>query len=282
MNRSKKISGGRDANLHEHRRRAESETPVPMTSQATRHRGFAPMMSHFRAIGLALLVLAVVPPRLPATIVLNTRLSQAGALADGGANRDMPPVMERTDFLPADLSASAAAADGDTSASASASLHSDITLDTAAGTLRVTGNGATSGEATYGQGTMKGSVGSGGALVIDLNFDLTAVSYTYTLTGQMSASSGDGQYNGDCQALLLSTTTIFAVITQTGETKLLSESGTLPPGNYRLFIRAQGSAPATLLELPHSLGNANASFVFTLEPAGSPTPTPTPTPILHR
>ena len=235
------------------------------------------------SLWLVALVLAVAAPRLPADIVLNSRLSNAGALANAGSNEDRPPLVQQTDFLPADLSAAAAATQDDASASSSASLHSDITLDTVAGTLRLTGDGTTTGDSTFGSTMMLASNTEANVTVLVLDFTLTDVSYTYTLTGQVSSTIDDGQFNGFGNASLrTSSTTIFYVVAVSdadgGESKPLSENGTLPPGTYSFSVLAGGGAPAPFSELPHSKGNANANFVLMLVPVGAPTPTPTPTP----
>ena len=240
----------------------------------------APTTRPVCTIGLVALVLAVASPRLPADIVLNSRLSSAGVLANAGSNEDRPPLLQQTDFLPADLSVTATATQDDASASSSASLHSDITLDSVAGTLRLTGDGTTTGDSTFGSTMMLSSNTQADVSVLVLDFTLTDVSYTYTLTGQVSSTTDDGQYNGLARASLTSSTTIFEVFVLTNdgasESKPLSEKGTLSPGTYSFGVFASGGAPAPFSELPHSKGNANANFVLMLVPVGAPTPTPTP------
>ena len=148
--------------------------------------------SCFRAIGLAALVLAVVSPRAPADITVISRRSDASASAaitdkDGVLHFDFPPTQSQFDLLPANLSNSANVSNSGASATGnSTSVSSAINLDSSTDSLSVTGNGTAAG--TYSPADLVTGSGNGGANLVILDFTLSDVSYTYTLTGQLSST----------------------------------------------------------------------------------------------
>ncbi len=89
--------------------------------------------------------------------------------------------------------------------------------------LRVVGDGTASSN-----GIVSNCVGSASAKLIVLSFTLTHVSYAYSMTGQLNGSNATAKLTGD-------TGTIFERIGAT----ILSDSGTLAPGNYTLSVELQ-------------------------------------------
>ena len=120
--------------------------------------------------------------------------------------------------------------------------------------LRVVGDGTAS---------ASGCLGDASAKLIVLSFTLTEVPYPYSMTGQLNGSNATATLTGE-------TGTIFERV----GTTTLSESGTLPPGNYTLSVNV--SASAYVAGSFHS----DANFAFALDgPMSTPTPTPTPIPV---
>ena len=116
-----------------------------------------------------------------------------------------------------------------------------------------------------GDGTASGSVNTSGyarasAKLIVLSFTLTEVSYPYSMTGQL-AGAGRATLTGE-------TGTIFEKVGPVA----LSESGTLPPGNYTLWVEAYAAIGVA------GNYNSDANFVFAIDGQVS-TATPTPTPV---
>ena len=213
------------------------------------------------------LVVAVVLPRASAEIFLTSRNSEVSSAAGAGSSTATPPPKMQMDFLPANLSNSASASDGDVSGSGNGSLHSDITLDPVAGTLRLTGDGTSSSNGT------NGGFGNGSVTVLLLDFSLTDISYSYTLTGQLSGASSVGDTDGNATAALFG---FFLVEAQGagggGDSKTLSESGTLPPGFSYTFIVGITSKANSVANEPGTSSNGGGNFVFELHPAGTPPP----------
>ena len=235
-----------------------------------------------RAIWLVAFALVVTAPRLPAEIFVDSRISSVSAFAQANTMMASPPPKVQDGLLPADLSNSASASDGSASASVSGSLHSDITLDPVAGTLRLTGNGTASGHAIQPSGGL-GAGSFSNPVVLHLSITLTEISYSYTLTGQVSATSSSGLNQGTQgtgEAFLFQGASLLLdvlAVSQGGmsDSKPLAESGTLPPGNYTFGVSAQSQQNAIIGE-PETSSSGSANFVFELHPVGAPTPTPSP------
>jgi hypothetical protein len=183
-------------------------------------------------------------------IILVSRLSDAEASAvsyPGGT--DAPPPQTQTGFLPGNLRNSASGCHygiGGGCFTASSTSNSSILINNPTAGLRVVGDGRAS---------LSGVVFSGraSAKLIVLSFTLTEVPYPYSITGQM----GQGcQYCSSTAKLTGDTGTIFE---KTGTN--LTESGTLPPGNYTLSVEVENSR----------LGTSSANFSFALDgPVSTP------------
>src|SRR5205823_6602414 len=93
-------------------------------------------------------------------------------------------------------------------------------------------NSGTEGLRVVGDGTaqVNGCSAVASAKLMVLSFTLTEVAYPYSITGQLNGASARATLTGE-------TGTIFERIGTTA----LSESGTLPPGNYTLSVEVYGS-----------------------------------------
>ena len=206
-------------------------------------------MSRIRVFLIATCLLAVTP-HLFGDIILVSRLSDAEAYAvsyPGGP--DAPPPQTQTGFLPGNLRNSASGCHygiGGGCFTANSTSNSSILINNPTAGLRVVGDGRAS---------LSGVVFSGraSAKLIVLSFTLTEVSYPYSITGQMGQSC---QYCSSTAKLTGDSGTIFEKVGTN-----LSESGTLPPGNYTLSVEVETS----------SWGTSAANFVFALDgPVSTP------------
>jgi N-acetylneuraminic acid mutarotase len=200
---------------------------------------------------IATCILAVTP-QLFGDIILVSRLSDAEAAACGHPGCQLPPPQSQTGFLPANLCNTASGFNHcpliacDCSGTASSLSNSSILINNPMEGLRVVGDGTAS---------QSGCLGSASAKLIVLSFTLTEVPYPYSMTGQLNGSNATATLTGE-------TGTIFERV----GTTTLSESGTLPPGNYTLTVSVSASS--------------SANFTFALDgPMSKPTPTPTPIPV---
>jgi hypothetical protein len=193
-------------------------------------------MSRIRVFLIATCIIAVTP-RLSADIVLLSRLSDAEAAVYAYPIPGYPPPQSQTGFLPANLRNVAHGYHHcplmpcDCYGTGSSTSNSSILINSPREGLRVVGDGTASVNGC-------GSVAS--AKLIVLSFTLTDVSYPYLMIGQLNE-------NGSTATLTGETGTIFERV----GTITLSESGTLPPGNYTLSVNVSGSS--------------SASFTFTLD-----------------
>ncbi|HKP03848.1 MAG TPA: hypothetical protein VJU77_10885 [Chthoniobacterales bacterium] len=138
------------------------------------------------------------------------------------------------------------------------------------GTLRVSGDGTATGDAILTDGRA-----FAGAKLVVLNFDVTDLSYVYSITGQLTASCSCGR-----QALAKLTrgaTTIFDVRAGVDNppSVAISKTGTLPPGNYTLSVEIDTEAFGGVGTGGHA--SSSGRFNFALDQAPTPTPTPTTT-----
>jgi hypothetical protein len=234
-------------------------------------------MNRLRVFLIATCILAVTPP-LFGDIILVSRQSDAEAYAfNGHIFPSDPPPQSQTGFFPANLCNSAISNGGlgFGGGTANSTSNSSILINNGTDGLRVVGDGTAS-------ANVDRAVARASAKLIVLSFTLTEVSYPYSITGQLNGVGGGGGatcYESDpCRLatakLTSDTGTIFE---KAGIT--LSESGTLPPGNYTLTVDAYASTPNF-----SAIGNyqSDANFNFTLDgPMSTPTPTPTPIPATH-
>jgi T5SS/PEP-CTERM-associated repeat protein len=231
---------------------------------ASRKISVAPTVSYVRGIGLAAFVLAVLSPSASAGITLIDRNSDARAVAsvtddNGMGHGDFPPAKVQTNFLPANLTNSAAITVDGVTATANTTSISSINLDSATDSLNVAGQGVGTGTAS----TPGRSGGTADAQVIRLNFALSQISYTWSISGQLTGST----ITDFLQAQLVNDNTGDAFLSETaGQGSVghvdLSGSGTLPPGSYRLEIdlHVATNSPAP--------GNGSADFDFHVQPVG--------------
>jgi hypothetical protein len=227
--------------------------------------------SGLRVLGLAGFLIAVVTPPLSAEISLVYRLSDAGAYARNFVQMDSPPPQIQTGFLPANLSNSASVSGESGAAMAHSTSNSSIVVDNSKGTLRVSGDGTATGDAILSDARAS----AGGKLV--LTFDVTDLSYVYSMTGQLSASCSCGR---EAMAKLTTgTTTIFEVRAGVDNPPSvgISETGTLPPGHYTLSVEIGTEAFGGVGTGGHSSSSADFDFALDQAPPATPTPTPTPT-----
>ena len=199
-------------------------------------------MSRIRVFLIATCLLAVTP-RLFGDIILVSRLSDAEAAACGHPGCQRPPPQSQTGFLPANLCNTASGGNHcplipcDCSGTATSTSNSSILINNPMEGLRVVGDGTAS---------ASGCVGDASAKLIVLSFTLTEVPYPYSMTGQLNGSNATATLTGE-------TGTIFERV----GTTTLSESGTLPPGNYTLSVEVDASS--------------NANFTFALDgPVSTP------------
>jgi hypothetical protein len=207
-------------------------------------------MSRIRVLLIATCILAVTP-HLFGDIILVSRLSDAEAYAvsyPGGT--DAPPPQTQTGFLPGNLRNSASGCHygiGGGCFTASSTSNSSILINNPTAGLRVVGDG---------RAGLSGVVFSGGASakLIVLSFTLTDVPYPYSISGQVNAT--DSPYGSATAKLTGENGTIFEK--NEGD---LSNSGTLPPGNYTLTVEVSAV----------NMGASFAEFAFTLEgPVSTP------------
>jgi hypothetical protein len=226
--------------------------------------------SGLHVLWLAAGLMAVVTPRLSAEISLLNRLSDARAFARNLAQFDSPPPQIQTDFLPASLSNSAFVSGESGAGSAGSTSNSSMVVDNSMGTLRVSGDGTATGDAILHDGRA-----SAGAKLVVLNFDVTDLSYVYSITGQLTASCSCGRQA--MAKLTTGATTIFEVRAGVANPPSvdISKTGTLPPGNYTLSVEIDTEAFGGLGTGGH--GSSSARFEFALDQAPTPTPSPTAT-----
>ena len=213
-------------------------------------------MSRIRVFLIATCLLAVTP-RLFGDIILVSRLSDAEAAACGHPGCQRPPPQSQTGFLPANLCNTASGGNHcpaivpcDCSGTATSTSNSSILINNPMEGLRVVGDGTAS---------ASGCVGNASAKLIVLSFTLTEVPYPYSMTGQLNGSNATATLTGE-------TGTIFERV----GTTTLSESGTLPPGNYTLSVDVDASVYVGIYA-------SSANFTFALDgPMSTPTPTPIP------
>jgi N-acetylneuraminic acid mutarotase len=214
-------------------------------------------MSRIRVFLIATCLLAVTP-HLFGDIILVSRLSDAEASACGHPYCQTPPPQSQTGFLPANLCNTASGGNHcpaigppcDCSGTATSMSNSSILINNPTEGLRVVGDGTA---------RASGCVGIASASLIVLSFTLTEVPYPYSMTGQLNGSNATARLTGE-------TGTIFEKV----GTTTLSESGTLPPGNYTLSVDVDASVFVGINE-------SDANFAFALDgPMSTPTPTPIP------
>jgi hypothetical protein len=204
-------------------------------------------MNRIRVFLIATCIIAVTP-RLSGDIILLSRLSDAEAFAPNYPPPDYnPPPQIQTGFLPANLR------NGDFGCSigigggcvwADSMSSSLILINSPTEGLRVIGNGTANVTVSYLAG------GSASAKVIILSFSLTEVPYPYSISGQLNGADARATLTGE-------TGTIFERI----GTTTLSETGTLPPGNYTLSVSVSVSYS----------GASEANFTFVLDgPVSTP------------
>jgi hypothetical protein len=228
--------------------------------------------SGIRALWLAACLLVVVTPGSFAEITLVSRLSDANAFAQTANGVDEPWPRTQVDFLPASLVNRAFFTGEAGQAGADCTGNSSIVVDNSIGTLRVVGDGTAGATAT-----LQGAFGSTTAKVIVVDFTLTDRTYTYLLTGELSANQFAGFSTPAATAKLAKgNATIFEVVAELPPAVTLSETGTLPPGNYTLSIEVRAAVHGGYGST--SLCNSSANFNFALGPVLTPTPTPTSTP----
>jgi hypothetical protein len=206
--------------------------------------------------------LLAVTPRLFGDIILVSRLSDAEARAFW-----WPPTQSQTGFLPANLCNSDYGfhAMGNNVTAHSTSNSSILINDPMEG-LRIVSDGTVSASV----GSFGGNVRASAKLIV-LSFTVTGAPYPYTMTGQLTGANCSSACSKATAKLTGETGTIFEKVGTT-----LSESGTLPPGNYTLSVDVFAQISSTQ---PASTGT-DANFTFTLDgPMSTPTPTPTPTPV---
>jgi hypothetical protein len=214
-------------------------------------------MSRIRVLLIATCIIAVTP-RLSGNIILVSRLSDS--------NSPGQPTDSQTGFLPAHLCNQGFFffAMG-VSFGGSSTSNSSILINSPTEGLRVEGDGTAYAAASRASATAS-------AKLIVLSFTLTDVSYPYSITGQLNGALCSPPLCAEAKAKLASETgTIFERIGTA-----LSESGTLPPGNYTLSVDVSASVSTSA-----SAGaNSDANFTFALEgPMSTPAPTPTATPV---
>jgi N-acetylneuraminic acid mutarotase len=215
-------------------------------------------MNRIRVFLIATSLLAATP-RLFGDIILVSRLSDAEVFAE--------PPQSQTGFLPANLCSEAAFVFAmGVRAGASSMSSSSILINSPMEGLRVVGNGTASAE------TFRFAANASAKLIV-LSFTLTEVSYPYSITGQLNGAKCSSFSCSMATAKLTGETgTIFERVGTT-----LSESGTLPPGNYTLSVDVHASTTAFNQT---GSANSNANFTFALDgPMSTPTPTPAPTPV---
>ena len=202
-------------------------------------------MNRIRLLLMATCLL-VVTPRLFADIILVSRQSDAEASACGYPVCSTPPPQSQTGFSPAQLSNSATGCTygigGCGCFTASSMSNSSILTNNPMEGLRVAGDG------TAGSNGSGSCVGHASAKLIVLTFSLTDAPYPYSMTGQLNGSRARAKLVGE-------TGTIFERV----GAPALSESGTLPPGNYTLSVEVETGA-----------GNSSANFTFALDGPVSP------------
>src|SRR5450432_911524 len=228
--------------------------------------------SGVRVLWLAVCFMAIVTPRLAAEITLVSRLSDARAEArNKGASDDPPPQMQ-TDFLPANLGNSAMVNGESGVANANCTSNSSILADDSMETLRVSGDGTAAINAF-----LSDAYASATAKLLVITFTLTDGSYSYSLTGQLSADHGSLGFSDSAATAKLTANdaTVFEVVANGLPPVTLSESGILQPGNYTLAVDVSASAAGG--DFDPSSSNSSANFSFALEQAATSTPTPTPT-----
>jgi hypothetical protein len=203
-------------------------------------------MSRVRVFLIATFIIAVTP-RLSADIILRSRLSDARAEACGHPFCQISPPQSETGFLQANLRNFASGGNHcplipcDCGGTATSTSNSSILINNPTEGLRVVGDGTA---------TTTGCVGYASAKLIVLSFTLTDVPYPYSMTGQLNVT-------GSTATLTSETGTIF----ERSGTTTLSESGTLPPGNYTLSVEVNGSGGY----------GSNANFIFVLDgPVSTP------------
>ncbi len=219
-------------------------------------------MNRIRVFLIATCLLAITP-HLFGDIILHSRLSDAEARAFYA-----PPTQSQTGFLPANLCNSDYGfhAMGN-NVTARATSNSSILINDQMEGLRILGDGTASASV----GSFGGSVRASAKLIV-LNFTITAAPYPYTITGQLTGATCSSACSRATAKLTGETGTIFERFGTT-----LSESGTLPPGNYTLSVDVYSEIFSEVH--PASTGT-DANFTFTLDgPVSTPTPTPTPTPV---
>lgn len=206
-------------------------------------------MSRLRVFLIAACLLAVTP-HLFGDIILVSRLSDAEAYAvsyPGGP--DAPPPQTQTGFLPGNLSNSASGCHygiGGGCFTANSTSNSSILINNPTAGLRVVGDGraSLSGVVFFGRASAK---------LIVLSFTLTEVPYPYSITGQMGRSCQN------CSSTAKLTSDTGTIFEKDGTD--LTESGTLPPGNYTLSVEVETS----------SWGTSAANFSFALDgPVSTP------------
>jgi hypothetical protein len=216
-------------------------------------------MNRIRVFLIATCLLAVTP-HLFGNIILVSRLSDAEAVACGYPYCQRPPAQSQTGFLPANLCNTASGGNHcpaiqpcDCDGTATSMSNSSIFINNPMEGLRVVGDGTAS---------TRGCLGDASAKLIVLSFTLTGVPYPYSMTGYLNSSNARATLTGE-------TGTIFERVGNT----TLSESGTLPPGNYTLSVNVSASSPGGPTFV-------TANFTFALDgPMSTPTPTPTPIPV---
>jgi hypothetical protein len=214
-------------------------------------------MNRLRVFLIATCLVAVTPP-LFGDIILVSRQSDAEASACGHPGCQTPPPQSQTGFLPATLCNTASGFNHcpaigppcDCSGTATSLSNSSILINNPTNGLRVVGDGTA---------RASGCLGISSARLIVLSFALTEVTYPYSMTGQLNGSNATAKLTGE-------TGTIFEKV----GTTTLSESGTLPPGNYTLSVNVDASVFVGINE-------SDANFAFALDgPMSTPTPTPIP------
>ena len=133
--------------------------------------------------------------------------------------------------------------------------------------LRVVGDGAANALVSR-----EGDAHASAKLVV-LHFTLTEVPYPYSMTGQLNGASCD-QSSVCTKATAKLTGETGTIFEKIGTT--LSESGTLPPGNYTLSVDVYASFALDSFS-QSGRSNSDANFAFSLDgPMSPPPPTPTP------
>lgn len=227
------------------------------------------------------LALFISPLRTDAEIILQTRLTSAvvgvEASRDGLGNIFADDTKNFTaDFSAQTLTASKAINGDQATSNGDATGSGQLTLDAALDALDLSGSGSSraSANANSQPGQLRFSQASAGSHGMSVGFELTGHSYTYTITGNVTAG-GDNGTGSVSLSSASGSQVVFQIQADDGtESKDFSESGTLPPGRWQIFISNNSTATAGGTHADDPLSQSSSASVNCVFKLGALPPTP--------